>query len=62
MAAAVSGKNQVIEYVDKNRTGDHICYISNLAKCRAHYPNWDITVPLAQVFEELHKSWMQRVA
>ena len=60
IAAAVSGKKQVFEYVDKNREGDHICYISDLAKCRAHYPGWDITVPLAQVFEEIHQSWTKR--
>ena len=60
MAAAVSGKKQVFEYVDRNREGDHICYISDLAKCRAHYPGWDITVPLAQVFDEIHRSWTQR--
>jgi CDP-paratose 2-epimerase len=32
---------QVFQYVDENRIGDHICYISNLAKMRAHYPAWD---------------------
>ena len=26
------------EYVDKNREGDHICYISDLRKMKAHYP------------------------
>jgi CDP-paratose 2-epimerase len=24
---------------DTNRGGDHICYISDLTKIRAHYPN-----------------------
>jgi CDP-paratose 2-epimerase len=62
MAAAVSGKKQFYEYLDKNREGDHICYISNLAKCRKHYPNWDITVSLAQVFEEIYGSWKKRSA
>jgi CDP-paratose 2-epimerase len=31
------------EYVDQNRAGDHICYISDLSKMKAHYPGWDIT-------------------
>jgi len=60
LAASVSGKKQVFEYVDRNREGDHICYISNLAKCCAHYPDWGITVTLAQIFEEIHRSWTQR--
>ena len=62
MADAVSGRKQVFDYVGKNREGDHICYISDLAKCRAHYPGWDITVPLAPVFEEIHRSWTSRAA
>lgn len=60
IAGEVSGKKMQYEYLDKNREGDHICYISDLAKCRAHYPNWDITVPLHQVFEEICASWRSR--
>lgn len=62
MAEQSTGKKQVYEYTDKNREGDHICYISDLAKCRAHYPNWNITVPLAKVFEEIHESWTKRAS
>ncbi|GEP43529.1 NAD-dependent epimerase/dehydratase family protein [Brevifollis gellanilyticus] len=60
IAGEVSGKKMQYEYLDKNREGDHICYISDLAKCRAHYPNWGITVPLHQVFEEICASWRSR--
>ena len=35
---AISGKPMVYEYVDKNRSGDHICYISDLRKMKKHYP------------------------
>jgi CDP-paratose 2-epimerase len=59
---ALSGKKMNYEYVDKNREGDHICYLSDLAKIRAHYPGWDITVPLSQVFEEIYLSWLTRNA
>jgi CDP-paratose 2-epimerase len=61
-AEAVSGKKMQYEYVDKNREGDHICYISDLSKCRSHFPNWDITVPLQNVFEEICASWKARAA
>ena len=40
-------------YVDQARTGDHICYISNLAKLRSHYPQWDITRNLNSILEEI---------
>jgi CDP-paratose 2-epimerase len=58
--SALSGKAMNYEYVGENRTGDHICYISNLDKMRAHYPGWDITKSLDQIFEEIYQSWMQR--
>jgi CDP-paratose 2-epimerase len=53
-AAALSGKKMNFEYMDQNRAGDHICYISNLAKVKAHYPGWDITKTLDDVFREIH--------
>ena len=52
-AAALSGKKMNYEYVDQNRAGDHICYISDLAKMKAHYPGWDITKSLTDVFREI---------
>ncbi|MBE2269616.1 MAG: NAD-dependent epimerase/dehydratase family protein [Anaerolinea sp.] len=61
-AAQLSGKPMNYEYVDKNREGDHICYISDLAKMRAHYPEWDITKSIDTVFEEIHAAWMSRVS
>jgi CDP-paratose 2-epimerase len=59
---AVSGKKMLYEYVDKNREGDHICYISNLKKMTAHYPSWGITKTLNHIFEEIHESWRRRAA
>jgi len=54
--AEISGKEMLWEYSDKNREGDHICYISDLSKMRAHYPGWDISKSLAQIFEELFEA------
>lgn len=53
-AAALSGKKMNYEYVDQNRAGDHICYISDLSKMKAHYPGWDITKSLSDVFREIY--------
>jgi CDP-paratose 2-epimerase len=52
--AALSGKKMQYEYVDQNRAGDHICYISDLSKMKAHYPAWDITKTLDDIFEEIY--------
>jgi len=52
--AQLSGKAMQFEYVDRNREGDHVCYYSDLAKMRAHYPGWDLTKSLEDIFEEIH--------
>ncbi|HQU91577.1 MAG TPA: NAD-dependent epimerase/dehydratase family protein [Pyrinomonadaceae bacterium] len=49
----MTGKKLDSTYSDKNRIGDHICYISDLTKLKSHYPNWDITKSLTQICEEI---------
>ena len=44
-------------YVDQARAGDHICYISDLRKMRAHYPAWDLTMSLTQTMQEIVNAW-----
>lgn len=53
----ISGKKMSYDYLPENRIGDHICYISNLQKMRSHYPNWDISIPLVQIFAEIVEAW-----
>lgn len=62
LAEQVSGKKMQYEYVDQNREGDHICYISNLSKMKAHYPEWGITRSLTDIFQEIYQSWRARLA
>jgi CDP-paratose 2-epimerase len=59
-ASALSGKKMQYEYIDQNRAGDHICYISDLSKMKAHYPGWDITKTLDDVFEEIYEATVSR--
>jgi CDP-paratose 2-epimerase len=61
MVEARSGKKQRYTYLDQNRIGDHICYYSDLAKMKAHYPGWSITKSLPQVFSEIVESWVKRL-
>ncbi|MBY0525315.1 MAG: NAD-dependent epimerase/dehydratase family protein [Gemmataceae bacterium] len=48
----LSGKPMDYEYIDKNREGDHICYISDLRKMKRHYPDWQITKSLNDIFRQ----------
>jgi CDP-paratose 2-epimerase len=53
LAEKFSGKAQVYQYLDENRIGDHICYLSDLRKMRSHYPAWDITVSLEETVRQM---------
>jgi CDP-paratose 2-epimerase len=48
-----SGKKLSWKYVEENRKGDHICYISNLAKLKAHYPRWSISVGIDEILQQI---------
>lgn len=56
----ISGKTMQYEYVEQNRQADHICYISDLAKIKQHFPGWEITKDLSTTFTEIHDSWQTR--
>jgi CDP-paratose 2-epimerase len=62
LISEISGKKMLYDYTDKNRQGDHICYISDLSKMKAHYPGWSITKDLKATFQEIFESWKNRVA
>ena len=51
-----SREEQKYAYAEGNRSGDPVCYYSDLRKMRAHYPNWDKTTAL----ENSVASWRER--
>jgi CDP-paratose 2-epimerase len=58
---AVAGKRMNFEHVDRAREGDHVCYISNLARLRAHFPRWDVTRTLDDILREIVDAWRVRM-
>lgn len=62
LISSISGIPMQYDYTEKNRQGDHICYISDLSKMKKHYPGWGITKSLQTTFEEIYKSWQKRDA
>lgn len=54
-------KPMVSEYSDKNREGDHICYYSNLHRMREHFPSWDISITLDEMFDQIVEGWYSRL-
>lgn len=60
ITSSLTGKQMSYEYLEQHREGDHICYYSNLAKIKLHYPNWAITKPLISIVKEIFDSWRLR--
>ena len=58
--AEMTGKKLNWKYVDENRKGDHICYISDLRKFQRHYPNWKLSKTLDDIFREIIASQQQQ--
>lgn len=55
-----SGRKIAHRYEERNRIGDHICYISNLGKLQRDFPDWSITVGLEQMIEEMVAAEQER--
>jgi CDP-paratose 2-epimerase len=47
------GRKLETEYVEEARRGDHVCYISDLARFRADYREWELSVGLDDILAEL---------
>jgi CDP-paratose 2-epimerase len=47
------GKEVRTAYVEKPRSGDHICYITDFRKLQSHYPSWRITRSLESIIDEI---------
>lgn len=53
LVESYTGKSMIYEYLDQNRSGDHICYYSDLRKIESHYPDWRITRSLPEIIKEM---------
>jgi CDP-paratose 2-epimerase len=47
------GRPVARDYADEPRRGDHVCYITNLARFRRDYPEWELAVDLDTILAEL---------
>jgi CDP-paratose 2-epimerase len=53
----ITGKKMDWQYVEENRIGDHIWYITCYKKFREHYPEWDQKYYLETTLREIHSQW-----
>lgn len=61
MCEEIAGRPLVSNYTERNRLGDHIWYVSDIAKFHRHYPewrqHWGIRATLTDIFEKNVERW-----
>jgi CDP-paratose 2-epimerase len=50
---AISDKKLDWSYMESNRSGDHIWWISDIQKFKSQYPNWDLTYTVVDILKEI---------
>ncbi len=57
----ISGRELKWTYVEDNRIGDHIWWISSVAKFQSHYPNWRYRYDFPAILREIHDAVSSKV-
>jgi CDP-paratose 2-epimerase len=58
---ALAGRKLNWSYVDEPRSGDHICYISDLRKLMSDFPGWRVEVSLDSILEDIVRTLWDRM-
>jgi CDP-paratose 2-epimerase len=58
---ALTGNKANTTYVDENRSGDHIWYISDLGKFQSHYPEWEQKYNIDLILEDMVSGIEKRI-
>ena len=56
----ISGKPLDWEYVEQNRKGDHIWYISDVSRFKSHFPKWHIRYNVESILRDIYESNAER--
>ncbi|MGA1845087.1 MAG: NAD-dependent epimerase/dehydratase family protein [bacterium] len=57
----ITGKKLGWSYIDKNRIGDHIWWISDVSKFKSHYPDWEFRYGLEDILQEIFEGITERI-
>jgi CDP-paratose 2-epimerase len=58
----LAGRELRWTYQDEARSGDHVWYVSDVSKFRAHYPTWEYRKSLRDVLVEIRDASLERLA
>ena len=56
----ITGNKIEYSYLEKNRSGDHIWYISDVSKFKADYPKWNYKYNLKETLAQMFKNMKKR--
>lgn len=56
MCEAITGRKMNVRYVEDNRIGDHIWWISSVEKFKSHYPVWRLTRDVPAILDEIFRA------
>jgi CDP-paratose 2-epimerase len=56
----ITGKPLQSTYVEQNRRGDHIWWVSDISRFQQHYPDWKLEYEVPQILQEIYESNHQR--
>jgi CDP-paratose 2-epimerase len=56
----IAGRELNWTYAESNRIGDHVWYISDTAKFRAHYPEWRQRYSLEDLVKDIFEKNVER--
>ena len=51
----ISGRSLEYRYLEENRMGDHIWYVSDVSKFQSHYPKWSLTKDIRTILTEIYE-------
>ena len=60
MCEAITGKPMNYEYSEANRIGDHIWWISDVSKFKAHYPGWNWKYNINDILTQIYENTIKR--
>ena len=60
LCQSITGRELDVTYSNEARTGDHMWYVSDLARFRSHYPGWSITYDVPAILREIAEQGSER--
>ncbi len=60
MCEEIVGHKMIFRYLDSNRSGDHVWWVSDVSKFKSHFPDWNLTWNVQGILEEIFRANKQR--